>query len=135
MKAKLEAIEGIGPIYAEKLRAVGVLSVQALLRAGATPEGREELAEKTGIGDEYILDWTNRADLMRIRGVGEEYSDLLEKAGVDTVIELAQRNPDNLYKKLIAVNTEKRLVRRPPTQSMVARWVEQAKVLPRVVSY
>jgi len=133
--AKLETIEGIGLVYAEKLRAAGIRTIEALLRAGATPEGRKELAEKTRIGDEYILDWVNRADLMRVRGVGEEYSDLLEKAGVDTVIELAQRNPDNLHKKLLEVNVEKRLVRRPPTRGMVARWVEHAKVLPRVVSY
>jgi predicted flap endonuclease-1-like 5' DNA nuclease len=133
--AKLETIEGIGPVYAERLRAAGIGTVEALLRAGATPEGRKELAERTGIGDEYILDWVNRADLMRVRGVGEEYSDLLEKAGVDTVVELAQRNPDSLHKKLLEVNVERRLVRRPPTGGMVARWVEHAKMLPRVVSY
>jgi len=133
--AKLEIIEGIGPVYAERLRAAGIRTVEALLRTGATPEGRKELAERTGIGDEYILDWVNRADLMRVRGVGEEYSDLLEKARVDTVVELSQRNPDNLHEKLLEVNTEKRLVRRPPTRGMVARWVEHAKVLPRVVSY
>jgi predicted flap endonuclease-1-like 5' DNA nuclease len=133
--AKLETIEGIGPIYAEKLRAAGVGSVKALLRAGATPEGRKELEESTGIGHEYILDWVNRADLMRVRGVGEEYSDLLEKAGVDTVVELAQRNPDHLYRKITQVNDEKRLVRRPPTRGMVDRWVEHAKGLPRVVSH
>ena len=133
--AKLETIEGIGPVYAQKLRAAGVGSVEALLRAGATSDGRKALEEKTGIGHEYILDWVNRADLMRVRGVGEEYSDLLEKAGVDTVVELAQRNPDNLHKKMMEVNAEKRLVRRPPTPSMVARWVEHARALPRVVSY
>ena len=133
--AKLETIEGIGPIYAEKLRAAGIRTIEALLEAGATPEGRKELAEKTGIGDEYILDWVNRADLMRIRGVGEEYSDLLEKAGVDTVVELARRNPDNLYEKLVEVNAEKRLVRRLPARETVAGWVEEAKTLPRVVSY
>jgi predicted flap endonuclease-1-like 5' DNA nuclease len=133
--AKLETIEGIGPFYAEKLRAAGTGSVGALLRAGATPEGRKELEEKTGIGHEYILDWVNRADLMRVRGVGEEYSDLLEKAGVDTVLELAQRNPDNLHDKLLATNAEKQLVRREPTRGMVARWVEHAKTLERVVLY
>jgi predicted flap endonuclease-1-like 5' DNA nuclease len=133
--AKLETIEGIGPIYAEKLRAAGIGSVKALLRAGATPEGRKALEERTGIGHEYILDWVNRADVMRVRGVGEEYSDLLEKAGVDTVVELAQRNPDHLYQKITQVNDEKRLVRRPPTRGMVARWVEHAKMLPRVVSH
>ena len=133
--AKLETIEGIGPIYAEKLRAAGVGSVKALLRAGATPVGRKELEERTGIGHEYILDWVNRADVMRVRGVGEEYSDLLEKAGVDTVPELAQRNPDHLYQKIIRVNEEKELVRRPPTRNMVARWIKQAKTMDRAVFY
>ena len=133
--AKLEIIEGIGPVYAEKLRAAGIGSVSALLRAGATPEGRRDLEEKSGIGHEYILDWVNRADLMRIRGIGEEYSDLLEWAGVDTVPELAQRNSDNLIKKILEVNEEKRLVRRPPTRDMVARWIEQAKTLARAVSH
>ena len=78
---KLEVIEGIGPTFAEKLRKAGIGSLEALLEAGKTPEGRKELQEATGIGAEYILDWVNRADLMRIRGVGEEYSDLLEWAG------------------------------------------------------
>ena len=133
--AKLETIEGISPIYAEKLRAAGVRSVKALLRAGATPEGRKELEKRTGIGHEHILDWVNRADVMRVRGVGEEYSDLLEKAGVDTVVELAQRNPDHLYQKIIRVNEEKELVRRPPTRNMVARWIEQAKTMERAVFY
>jgi predicted flap endonuclease-1-like 5' DNA nuclease len=133
--AKLEIIEGIGPVYAEKLRAAGIGSVNALLRAGATPDERRDLEEKTGIGHEYILDWVNRADLMRIRGIGEEYSDLLEWAGVDTVPELAQRNADNLIKRILEVNEEKRLVRRPPTRDMVARWIEQAKTLERAVSH
>jgi predicted flap endonuclease-1-like 5' DNA nuclease len=133
--AKLETIEGIGPVYAQKLRESGISTIEALLKTGATPTGRKELQEASGIGAEFILDWVNRADLMRIRGVGEEYSDLLEKGGVDTVVELAQRNPENLYQKLMAVNAEKRLVRRPPSSSMVEDWVRQAKVLPRVVSY
>lgn len=133
--AKLETIEGIGPIYAQKLRAAGVGTVEALLRAGASPRGRRELEAKTGIGHEYILDWVNRADMMRIRGIGEEYSDLLEKTGVDTVVELAQRNPEQLHANLLGLNVRKRLVRRPPTKGMVADWVDQAKRLPRVVSY
>jgi predicted flap endonuclease-1-like 5' DNA nuclease len=133
--AKLETIEGIGPVYAQKLRAAGIGSTDALLSAGATPKGRKQLADKTGIGDEYIMDWVNRADLMRVRGIGEEYSDLLEKAGVDTVIELAQRNPQNLHERMLAVNAQKRLVRRPPSRDMVADWVKQAKALPRAVSY
>ncbi len=133
--AKLELIEGIGPVYAEKLRLAGIRSIGALLEAGATPKGRQELAEKTGISHSLILAWVNRADLMRIPGVGEEYSDLLEKAGVDTVVELARRNADNLYDKLVEVSAAGRIVRRPPSRSMVAAWVEAAKNLERVVTY
>jgi predicted flap endonuclease-1-like 5' DNA nuclease len=133
--AKLETIEGIGDVYAQKLRQVGVGTVEALLEAGATRKGRKDLQQATGIGHEFILDWVNRADMMRISGIGEEYSDLLEKGGVDTVVELAQRNSDNLYQKLMEVNAEKRLVRRPPSRTMVDQWVQQAKVLPRKVSY
>jgi len=132
---KLEVIEGIGPHYAAKLRASGIRSVEALLRAGQTPQGRRELEENTGIGHEYILDWINRADLMRVRGIGEEYSDLLEKAGVDSLPELAQRNADNLHEKLLEVNAQKRLVRRPPTRQMVARWITEAKSLPKLVTH
>jgi len=133
--ARLEAIEGIGPAYAEKLHAAGIRTVEALLKAGATPKGRRDLEERTGIARHYILKWVNRADLMRVRGVGEEYSDLLEAVGVDTVVELAQRNPDNLYKAMVAFNEQRELVRRLPTLAQVADWVEQARSLPRVVSY
>lgn len=131
----LETIEGIGPTYAERLRSAGIWTVEALLRSGSTPEGRRELEERTGIGHEFIVDWVSRADLMRIRGVGEAYSNLVEKAGVDTVTELARCDPDNLYERLLRVNAQKLLVRRPPSRAMVARWVEQAEALPRVVSY
>jgi len=93
------------------------------------------IAEKTGISGTLILRWVNHVDLFRIKGVGEEYSDLLEEAGVDTVPELAQRNPENLYQKLVAVNQAKKLVRRLPTQAQVSDWIEQAKRLPRVVTY
>jgi predicted flap endonuclease-1-like 5' DNA nuclease len=132
---KLETIEGIAETYAGQLREAGIGSVEALLDAGSTPDGREEIEQATGIGGEFILDWVNRADLMRIRGVGEEYSDLLERAGVDTVVELAQRNAGNLYQKMLEVNDEEELVRRPPTETMVEEWVKQAKSMPRVVSY
>jgi predicted flap endonuclease-1-like 5' DNA nuclease len=132
---KLTDIEGIGPVYGARLKEVGVGSVKALLEQGATPKGRQDLAEKSGISDSLILEWVNHADLYRIRGVGSEYSDLLEEAGVDTVPELAQRNPVNLLEKLTAVNGEKKLVRRLPVLSQVQSWVEQAKVLERVVTY
>lgn len=128
-------IEGIGGAYEAKLKAVGVATVEKLLEAGATPKGRKDLAEKTGISGDLILKWVNRADLYRIKGVGQEYSDLLEAAGVDTVVELAQRKAENLYAKMVEVNTAKKLVRKMPTQAQVAAWVESAKALPRAVSY
>lgn len=133
--AKIINVEGIGEVYAGKLAEAGLATTQALLEAGATPKGREEIAEKTGISGKLILEWVNLVDLFRIKGVGEEYSDLLEEAGVDTVPELAQRNPENLYAKLQEVNAEKKLVRRLPAQSQVGDWVEQAKGLPRVITY
>ena len=133
--ANLEKVEGIGEIYAQKLRGAGITTTQALLEKGASPRGRQEIAEKTGISGKLILEWINHVDLFRIKGVGEEYSDLLEEAGVDTVPELAQRNAEHLYQKLVAVNWEKKLVRRLPTQAQVSDWIEQAKRLPRVITY
>ncbi len=133
--AKIIDIEGIGPVYTEKLVKAGIRTVEALLSAGATPRGREELSRKSSIDKTYILEWVNHADLYRIKGVAEEYSDLLEEAGVDTVVELAQRRPDNLHAKIIEVNNKKKLVRRVPSLSEVTRWVSQAKRLPRAVHY
>ena len=133
--AKIMDIEGIGPKYAAKLQEIGIKSVAQLLKAGEQPKGREELAEKTGIDKGLILEWVNHADLFRIKGVAEEYSDLLEEAGVDTVVELANRRPDNLHAKMLEVNEEKKLVRRPPSLKEVEKWVAQAKKLPRAVHY
>ena len=133
--AKVKEIEGIGPAYAEKLSAAGLTTTEALLEAGATPKGRADLAAKTGISDKLILRWVNMADLFRIKGVAEQYSDLLEAAGVDTVVELAQRKAENLQAKMVEVNTEKNLVRRVPTLAEVTSWVDQAKGLPRMVNY
>ncbi len=133
--ARIIQVEGIGPIYAQKLQDVGIRTTDALLEAGKTPSGREKLAEAAGIDGTLILEWVNHADLYRIKGVAEEYSDLLEEAGVDTVPELAQRNPQNLYQKLQAVNAEKELVRRLPTLRQVIDWVDQAKALPRAIEY
>ena len=131
----IKAIEGIGPVYAEKLTALGIRTVEKLLEKGASPEGRQALAEQSGISPKLILEWVNHSDLFRIKGVGEEYSDLLEAAGVDTIPELAQRNAENLFLKLVATNEEKKLVRRLPVQKQVADWIEQAKKLPRVMTY
>lgn len=133
--ASLLDVEGIGPVYAQKLKDAGIGSTDALLKAGATPKGRQELEEKTGIAHSLILEWVNHVDLFRIKGVHEEYSDLLEEAGVDTIPELAQRNPDNLYAALVKTNEEKQLVRKMPTSKQVADWVAQAKKLDRVIHY
>lgn len=135
MMAKLNTIEGIGETHETTLEAAGITSVEALLSACATKKGRVDLAEATGISEKLILRWANRADLMRIKGVGEEYSDLLEAAGVDTVPELAMRKPENLFKKMLEVNEEKSLVRKLPTHAQVESWVKQAADLPRVLTY
>jgi len=132
---KLLKIEGIGEAFEKKLNAAGLFSVQDLLEKGATPKGRKDIAAKTGISDALILKWANRADLFRIKGIGEEYSDLLEAAGVDTIPELAQRKADNLYLKLVEVNEAKKLVRKLPAQSQIKNWVDQAKKLPRLLTY
>jgi len=131
----LSKIEGIGPKYQVVLKEAGVASVEALLKMGSTPKGRATLAENTKISDKLILEWVNHADLFRIKGVGEEYSDLLEEAGVDTVVELSKRVPANLVEKMASINTEKKLVRQLPTLKMVADWVAQAKALKRVIEY
>ncbi len=131
----LEYIEGIGPVYAGKLAAIGVQTPLDLLRQGSTPKGRTEISTKSEISSSLILEWINHIDLFRIKGVGSEYADLLEASGVDTVVELAQRNAQNLYQKLAEVNEEKQLVRKLPGESQVGEWVSQAKGLPRVIQY
>lgn len=131
----IEKIEGIGPTYGAKLKAAGIDTTGELLNACLTPAARDALAGKTGISGTLILEWANRADLMRIKGVGEEYGDLLEASGVDTVKELKTRVPANLHKKLAEVNEAKSLVRRLPTEADVADWVDQAKTLPATLTY
>ncbi len=132
---KIVDVEGIGEVYAKKLSDIGVSTVEQLLDAGRAPKGRQDLAEKTGINHTLILKWVNRADLARIKGVGSEYADLLELAGVDTVVELGKRVPANLAKKMEELNAEKKLVRKLPAETQVADWVEQAKKLERIITY
>ena len=132
---KLSEIEGIGETYAEKLKACGVTSQAKLLVMGGTPAGRRKLISESGISDKLILKWINRADLARVRGIGGEYADLLECAGVDTVPELAQRNATNLHARMEEVNQAKNLVRSMPSASMVATWVTEAKTMGRAISY
>ncbi|NIP27074.1 MAG: DUF4332 domain-containing protein [Phycisphaerae bacterium] len=132
---KITEIEGIGGSQAGKLEDLGITTLEALLEAGSTPKGRKTLADETGISGKLILKWVNRADLFRISGIGEEYADLLEMAGVDTIPELAQRNAANLHVSLVKINEDKNLVRRLPGESDVKSWVVQAKELPRVIAY
>ena len=132
---KLVEIEGIGQKFAGKLKAAGIGTTEALLAKGSTPKGRKEIADASGVGDKQILEWVNHVDLFRIKGVGSEYADLLEEAGVDTIPELAQRKAENLFQKMNEVNAAKKLVRRLPVLSQVADWIEQAKKLPRVINY
>lgn len=135
MANKLIEIEGIGPKYAAKLEEAGLKNTDQLLKAGATRKGRETIAEQTGISSDHILRWVNMADLFRIKGIGEEFSDLLEQAGVDTVKELRTRNCANLHAKLVEVNAEKSLTRRNPSMDEVEGWIAQAKELEPVVTY
>ena len=132
---KITSIEGIGDVYGKALESAGVNTQEDLLAQGATPAGRKQIAESSGLSEKLVLDCVNRADLARVKGIGEEYSDLLEEAGVDTVPELAQRNAENLYAALKVVNEEKKLVRQLPTRDQVADWINQAKALPRVIEY
>lgn len=133
--ATIEDIEGIGPAQAEKLRTAGVRTTDALLERGATAAGREDLAGATGISPRSILEWVNHADLYRIRGVGAEFADLLEAAGVDTVAELAQRNAKNLAETFGELDLARNTVRRIPSEDVVQGWITEARSLPRVVEY
>jgi predicted flap endonuclease-1-like 5' DNA nuclease len=133
--AKIEELEGIGPAYGAKLIAAGVETVEGLLEAGKTAKGRKELAEKTGIDGSRIMTWVNMADLCRIKGVGPQFSELLQASGVDTVKELRHRRADNLQAKLTEVNAEKKLTRVVPTQDQVQAFIDFAKTLEPVVTY
>ena len=133
--APIKDVEGIGDTYAAKLKDAGITTTDHLLDQGASAKGRAKLAADSGIREDLILRWVNHADLERIKGIGWEYADLLEAAGVDTVPELAQRKAENLHAKLAEVNEVKPLVRRLPTADQVAGWVEQAKSLERKVTH
>ena len=132
---KIEEIEGIGPVLGEKFAKAGITTTEKLLESCRTKTQRKNLAESTEISEKLILKFANMADLFRIKGVGEEYSELLEAAGVDTVPELAMRNAENLTAKMEEVNEEKKLTRRTPSLKEVEKWVEEAKTLPRCLEY
>lgn len=135
MSYKIEDIEGIGPVYGEKLRAAGVNTVEQLLEKCASKTGRVAMAKETGISEKDILTWTNHADLFRIKGIGPQFSELLEEAGVDTVKELRNRNAENLHAKLQEVNESKNLVRRLPSLSQVTEMIEIAGELEPMVTH
>ena len=131
----IATIEGIGPVYAEKLAAAGAKTVEGFLDMAKDPKGRKALAEATGIPDVKILTWANMADLCRLKGVGPQMSELLQASGVDTVKEMKHRNAANLQAKMAEVNATKNLVNRVPGVEQVADWVEEAKTLPAVMTY
>jgi predicted flap endonuclease-1-like 5' DNA nuclease len=132
---RIADIEGIGPAYAAKLNGIGIRTTQALLDKGCTPQDRKLLAVTAGVGESLILEWVNLADLYRIKGIGSEYSDLLEEAGVDTAVELANRVPENLLAKMVEVNKTRNLVNKMPGLKQVKAWVAQANKMPRIVTY
>ncbi|MGI9406154.1 MAG: DUF4332 domain-containing protein [Hyphomicrobiaceae bacterium] len=137
MSYSIETVEGIAKSYGNKLRKCGVKTTKGLLDRGSTPAGRKALAKESGIEGKLILKWCNMSDLMRVKGVGEEYSELLEAAGVDTVKELKTRKPDNLHKAMAAANAKRKkgLVRQLPGLAQVEKWVKHAKGLPAMMKY
>lgn len=132
---KIEQIEGIGPALGKKFREVGIKTTDQLRNATKTKAQRKELAAKAGVSEDKVLTFANHVDLFRIQGVGAQYAELLEAAGVDTVKELANRKPENLAQKMEEVNASKKLVRRVPPLKSVQKWVADAKTLPRGLEY
>lgn len=131
----LVEIEGIGPVNAKKLNKAGVRGTNGLLKMGGAKKGRQELSKASGFAAKTILEWVNRADLFRVKGIGTQYSDLLEAAGVDTVVELGKRKPESLLAAMAKANEKKNLVNQMPTLKMVKAWVKNAKSLKRAVEY
>jgi predicted flap endonuclease-1-like 5' DNA nuclease len=133
---RIEDVEGIGPVHAATLANAGVETTDALLERAGPRAGREALAATTGISPKLLLEWTNLADLMRINGIGQEFSDLLEAAGVDSPAELAQRNAANLATTFLELDAARpNVVRRVPSEETVAGWIGQAKALTKVVEH
>jgi predicted flap endonuclease-1-like 5' DNA nuclease len=133
--SNIRDIEGVADAQATKLEGQGIKTLSQLLVAAGSKAGRQDLASKSGISEKLILEWVNRADLDRVRGVGSEYADLLEASGVDSVVELANRNATNLYNRMAEVNKAKNYVRNLPAESMVASWIEHAKTLDQAVTH
>ncbi|MGD2144816.1 MAG: DUF4332 domain-containing protein [Anaerolineae bacterium] len=132
--AEVTEIGGIGQVYAQRLAEARIGTTQVLLKRGATSEGREKIAKKAGVSARRVLTWVNKADLMRIKGVGKEYANLLDAAAVHTVKQLAQQRPDRVTEKLLTVNEERYLVQRVPGQETVEEWIKAARHLPPILS-
>jgi predicted flap endonuclease-1-like 5' DNA nuclease len=128
-------IEGIGASFKKKLHAQNIQTTDDLLRTCGSKKGRETLSAQSGIGEKNLLEWTNLADLMRVKGVGEEYADLLEEAGVDTVKELAARNAESLSAAMKVCNQKKKLAKRVPSPITTTKWIAEAKKLKPMVSH
>ena len=133
--ARIEDVEGIGPVYGARLRAAGCGTSAAFLRAVASRSGRHRVAAETGISERLILEWANHVDLMRITGVGPSYARLLEAAGVDSVPELAQRNPSHLLVALDETDAVHSVVKQRPSAGQVAEWIGQAQRMDRVITH
>lgn len=135
MSYPITDIDGIDGEVAAVLKSVGIRSTDRLLEAARTVKGRKTLALKTGFNEQQFLCWANVADRMRIKGVRKEYAELLQAAGVDTVKELKYRNPINLATAMADANRKRKLVRLLPSEKMVKRWIENAKLLPLKITY
>lgn len=135
MSRSIEDLKTIGPGVAALFKSAGIRSTGKLLRAAKDPKGRKALAARTGLDEKCILRSANMADRMRIKGIGEDYAVLLEAAGVDTVRELKYRNPRNLAKAMADANKKRKLVRLLPSEKVVKRWIENAKLLPLKITY
>jgi predicted flap endonuclease-1-like 5' DNA nuclease len=131
----IKSISGIGPAFASRLSQIGIKTTEGLLANGATAKERKSIADQTDISQSLILRWVNQADLFRVKGIGEQYADLLEVAGVDTAVELGKRQPANLHEKMVEVNVKRNLVNRVPSLAEVESWVAQAKGLRRVITH
>jgi predicted flap endonuclease-1-like 5' DNA nuclease len=135
MGYRIDEIEGIGPVYREKLGEAGIDDTDALLKACGSAKGRKEICDRIGVSEKLLLNWSNKADMMRISGVGPQFAELLEASGVDTIKELRQRNAENLATKMSEVNTEKNLSKSSPATSMIEEWIAQARKLDPTISH
>lgn len=135
MTYPISRINGIGAPIADRLKRLRIRTTSRLLEATRNAKGREQLAEIVGLDRKRILGWANKADMMRIKGIGEDYAELLAAAGVDTVRELRHRNPKKLAQAMAQANTQRKLVRFLPGDKAIERWIAQAKALPLKITY